>query len=297
MRDRIMLIDFLKGYSITTIVLYHLIIGTVGLPSVIYTASSFGGAGVHVFFVCSGFGLFLSYKKRPLSYWEFLKKRFSKVYFPYIAVVFVSFLFSFTGNYPKRLEALLSHVFLYKMFSPEFMGSFGNQMWFVSVIFQFYFVFVFIARIFRKIGSKNFFILSFAVSLSWWITVILAGKSDERVWNSFFLQYLWEFSLGMILADYFTGKNSLYLPPQKTLVIAAAAGITFLGVTGVVGGVMRTFNDIPSLIGYGALALLIYSISRQLFRPEAKPVPKPKTHSHPIRHNHPLPLYARGRRF
>ena len=28
----------------------------------------------------------------------------------------------------------------------------------------------------------------------------MLGKSDVRVWNSFFLQYLWEFVLGMYLA-------------------------------------------------------------------------------------------------
>ena len=134
-------------------------------------------------------------------------------------------------------------------------------MWFISVIFQFYFVFIFMAKGLRKIGPKNFFILSFAVSLSWWVIVVLAGKSDERVWNSFFLQYLWEFSLGMTLADCFTNKDRFFIPTKRALVIAAAAGIAFLGVTGVVVGAMRTINDVPSLIGYGALAILIYSLN------------------------------------
>lgn len=49
-------IDYLRGFSILTIVLMHLI-QSYSIPQIIRTASSFGGAGVHVFILCSGFGL------------------------------------------------------------------------------------------------------------------------------------------------------------------------------------------------------------------------------------------------
>ncbi|EDO13678.1 hypothetical protein BACOVA_00571 [Bacteroides ovatus ATCC 8483] len=37
-------------------------------------ASSFGGAGVHIFILCSGFGLCLSYLNKPLTYSQFIKR-------------------------------------------------------------------------------------------------------------------------------------------------------------------------------------------------------------------------------
>ena len=52
---RLKLIDFLRGYSIFTIVMMHLCMGyTSGTMS---KALAFGGAGVHVSILCSGFGL------------------------------------------------------------------------------------------------------------------------------------------------------------------------------------------------------------------------------------------------
>lgn len=60
--NRYKIIDFLRGYSIFTIALMHLVGGVVagGLSK----AAAFGGAGVHVFILCSGFGLYLSYLKK-----------------------------------------------------------------------------------------------------------------------------------------------------------------------------------------------------------------------------------------
>ena len=43
--------NYLKGFSILTIVLMHLL-AFVDVPKKIITLSAVGGAGVHVFFVC-----------------------------------------------------------------------------------------------------------------------------------------------------------------------------------------------------------------------------------------------------
>ena len=77
--------DFLRGFAIFTIALMHLVQGS--LTGSLNKAASLGGAGVHVFILVSGFGLYLSYRKNPLGYGEFLRKRFGKVYWPYVAAV------------------------------------------------------------------------------------------------------------------------------------------------------------------------------------------------------------------
>ena len=89
MCQKLDIIDFLRGYSIFTIVLMHLL-QSYDLPSLLMKATSFGGAGVHVFILCSGFGLYFSYLNRPLGYRAFLRKRFGRIYWPMAIVCMVT---------------------------------------------------------------------------------------------------------------------------------------------------------------------------------------------------------------
>lgn len=85
MNKKLEVVDFLRGFAIFTIALMHLVQGS--LTGALNKAASLGGAGVHVFILVSGFGLYLSYRNKPLGYGEFLKKRFGKVYCPYVVAV------------------------------------------------------------------------------------------------------------------------------------------------------------------------------------------------------------------
>ena len=60
---RIYIIDYLRGIGIFTIVLMHLCQGYTN--GALNKAFAFGGAGVHVFILCSGLGLYLSYLHKP----------------------------------------------------------------------------------------------------------------------------------------------------------------------------------------------------------------------------------------
>ena len=70
-RKKNIYIDYLKGISIIAIVLFHIINTYSNLPNIVKLASNFGGAGVHIFIICSGFGLYYSYLNRPISYSSF----------------------------------------------------------------------------------------------------------------------------------------------------------------------------------------------------------------------------------
>ena len=120
-----------------------------------------------------------------------------------------------------------------------------------------------------------------ALSLLWWLTVSALGKGDLRTWNSFFLQFLWEFALGMVLADRVrsTGKekqNAIpgiregvfwtypwywYLPAGLFFTATMVAAILKMGETG------RVFNDIPALLGYTALSVFIYRVGESYLPP------------------------------
>lgn len=255
------IIDYLKGFSILTIVLMHLIQNfIIALPSFIKTASSIGGSGVHIFLFCSGFGLYYSYLKRKMDFAGFVKRRFSKIYVPYIIVVIVSALLPFMYEYSDRVMAVLSHVFLFKMLVPRYDSSFGVQLWYMSTIVQLYIAFVPLCKLKEKCGLKEFMVSAFFISVLWWVLIAILGLENERVWSSFFLQYLWEFSLGMCIADYLYHGSDIVIK-VKYLIPASIIGLSITVVAVLAGGIFKVFNDVTSLIGYGGIALIVYMIT------------------------------------
>ena len=255
--NKLDVINYLRGFSITTIVLMHLL-QSYSTNEFLTKVSSFGGAGVHTFILCSGFGLYYSYLRKPLSYKQFLKRRFTKVYIPYILIIITSAIIPFYNTSEEKWIELLSHVFLFKMFIEKWECSYGGQFWFVSTIIQFYICWPIIIKLYKK---SNVTIAVF-ISLSWAILTTTLGLSEERIWNSFFLQYLWEFVLGMWLANlYFKQPSKFIIPSYKKLIPISILGVLLTGITGYYGGGLKSFNDIPSLFGYLSIALIVYKLA------------------------------------
>lgn len=151
MKNKIELIDFLRGSSIFTIVMMHLCQHYT--EGVFHKVLSLGGAGVHVFILCSGFGLYLSYLKKPVGYRDFLRRRFGKVWIPYIVAVLLWSIWLLIAEGVFPLREVLSHVLLYKMFSTELDISVCYPYWFVSTIIQFYFVWPLVVKLYRMGGG------------------------------------------------------------------------------------------------------------------------------------------------
>ena len=268
MDNRIKVIDYFRGFSIFTIIVYHYL-GTLKLPGLLTYAIGFGGTGVHVFILISGFGLYLSYLKKPLSYFAFLSKRFSKVYIPAIIAVTIIVLISFiVPIYKPSLYAYLGHVFLYKMFDNRIMCSYGIHFWFISLIFQFYFLFPLIVKAKEKLSDSWFLGLGLFISLSWSVFVALIGKDDVRVWNGCFLQYLWEFSLGMYLAERYLRQGFKFweISNIKLIGITIISLVLFALLVFKFGKIGKLFDDVPALFSYAGVALLIFSYSPQFIK-------------------------------
>lgn len=258
-QNRYEIIDFAKGFSILTIVLMHFIQNFMNyVPHAVSLAATVGGSGVHVFIFCSGFGLYLSYLKHSVNYGSFLKSRFLKIYVPYIMIIVISALVPYMYQESDRIVALLSHLFLFKMFMPQYEESFGGQFWFISTIIQFYLIFIPLCKFKKRIGNRKLFLaLTIAVSVIYWVFIACIHKETVRVWNSFLLQYLWEFSLGMYFAEMlYEGKN---ISINKIwLWILSVILLAVMGVMGIIGGAAKIFNDIPALLGYGGICLGVY---------------------------------------
>lgn len=261
-------VSFMRGFAITTVVLMHLLqvfVRKGDIPLWLRFFSSLGGTGGHLFIFCSGFGLYLSYLNKPVSFGEFLKRRFLKIYIPYILFLLIEFCLPQSESRAMLLPKLLSHIFLYKMFFETYTISFGLQFWFLSTILQLYLLFVPICKLKKRVSSKTLFLLSLGLSVGWWILMRITGLEAKRIWGSFFLQYLWEFVFGMIVAEHLFHRSHIYLP-LKLLWIVAITGLSLQAFMAFKGGWFSAFNDIPALFGYGSTVLLLWHYGGYLFR-------------------------------
>lgn len=267
-------IDYLKSFSILMIVDMHLIqIYMTFIPSKIKLAASFLGAGVHVFFFLSAMGLYLSYIKKEQSYTDFVKNRFLKIYIPYIIIIIISFFIPIMYDGNDRLIALMSHIFCFKMLSNKYTVSFGEQFWFISTIMQFYLLFVPLCKFKKKIGNKKFIVLSFIISIMWQFFLSKFNIND-RVLGSFFLQYLWEFSLGMITAEFIYKRKIIKIGYKKLLLLFLISIIYYIFFS-IIN--LKAFND------YGAfLSFLIIGIVASSFKYSRKAMVLCAKHSYEL---------------
>lgn len=254
-KGKLKFVDFARGFAIFTIVLMHLT-GGLDIPAHLKKALSFGGAGVHMFILCSGFGLYLSHLRRHLSYTEFLSRRMQKVYLPYCIAVLLWVVYYAIKTHTVSWNSVASHLFLYKMFDGDLDVSICYHYWFISTIIQFYICWPLILRLMQL---KRGLMIAFAISFSWSVAVGSMNLEESRVWGSCIFQYLWEFCLGMTLA-----KNAASIEGRIRelgfikIALTAIVGIAATGAMGYCGGFLKLFNDLPSLVGYSACALLVY---------------------------------------
>ncbi len=259
---RLDFITFLKGFSIFTIVIFHYF-QYLKISPKINQVINFGGTGIHLFLLLSGFGLWYSYLNKPIKFIDFIKRRFGKIYIPYVSIVIISALISLLiPIFDNSWYALFGHLLFYKMFDNNIIGSYGYQLWFISTIIQFYLIFYILIYLKKKLKDGWFIGLGFAISLGWSVLIIILGKESLRNWNSFMFQYLWEFMLGILIADYlYNGKlktnyNTYFIAGISiiSIFLYALFALKF-------GQVGKVLNDIPALLGYSGFAILIYKLN------------------------------------
>lgn len=278
-------VDFAKGYAIFTIVCYHAL-QKASLTPMLQKAIVFGGTGVHLFFLLSGFGLALS--KNTGSPLAFYRRRLTKIWLPYVLALTISWLAAYWFDlFPDRWAAWLAGVALYQMFVEPYILSFGGHFWFISAILQLYLLFPVLLWLKKRLAHNGWFLaLAMFLSMAWWLVVFYLDKGQWRTWNSFFLQFLWEFALGMVLADSvakdrqetnhpaFTTYLPFYdrfSPDFRRLGLLLLVGLGFTGLMGAMivawGEVGKIFNDIPALIGYSALSICLYGLGLRVWPP------------------------------
>ena len=268
-------IRFAKGLAIFTIILYHAL-QRLPLDGLAARAIILGGTGVHLFFLLSGFGLALS--KSSTSTMAFYQRRLTKIWVPYVLALSISLLLAFyPGLFEQGRREWLAGISGYQMFSEHDIQGFGGHFWFISTILQFYLVFPWLKKGLERMSSPlRFAGTALLISLLWWCTVYLLDKGHLRIWNSFFLQFLWEFALGMALAKvmqndplprWFQLLKKQWTPEHWWKWAAGGIlGVLMMALLVLKGGkIGPIFNDVPALAGYGMLTVSVWLAGMRFF--------------------------------
>lgn len=197
--------NYLKGIAMVMVILSHYAEWGFDRFSNSGTAAfleKLGDYGVGVFFLLSGYGLYTAYGGKK-THIDFLKKRFFKIYLPY--VIMALFISAASGGLTK--------------ISSLFGILFGIDYWFMLVIFLLYISFFLAGR-----NPKYTIIIEtgFVIGLSVYFAI--------NHYQIFWYDAIWTFPVGMTLAylekrfvkkdicidieDYmfsFVGKRSLYI--------------------------------------------------------------------------------------
>lgn len=288
--------NFLKGFAIFEVVFFHFVAdqsksvvtlhGAINsgyaaiyhfLDILVIVGSRIGSQGIHVFFFLSGVGIALSERKGMTTWKNFIVRRLSKIYPPYmVAVIFVITFQLFSkmeyldGNYAW---SILSSVLLVRNFSSEWIVSINGNWWFVAAIVQMYIAYILVRKWMSK-GGEGCLALAYLTSFSYKVILIVLVSNgwlyfDAGVLNpytSFFLNYWWEFVAGFIFVK---------IGAQKWFSDVSVAKLILLLLTGIFCEISgwflsqsstgRLFNDDLFAIGQISVITLIFLVYKILF--------------------------------
>lgn len=231
-QKKLAFISYLRGASVFLVVILHLgLMVLSSMPQFVHRALSFFSYATRIFFFASGFGLYLSYLRRRLTYGAFLRKRMMKIYLPYIAAVFICAAVPFIYPYNDKPAALLSHVFLYMMFIEKYIQAFGPY-WFMAAIFQYYLLFFLFVKMKQTLRSDRLFLLIWVIiSLCYFgISLIFPSfvERDEFVYKACFPMHAWIFTLGMAAAERYHREGSLSISRKQLILTFLLSAIAFV---------------------------------------------------------------------
>ena len=154
-------IDIVRAGAILAVIVYHfyVLIGEnryVQYPVVHRLLSKGGEIGVTLFFIISGYGIFLSIDrqkaKKKFSIKKFFQKRCIRIlpqyYLSLLIIIFIgsqSFVLGTDGIFDIVTHALLIHNFF-----PSTCGSISTVLWTMGVIFQFYIISIGLYKCIKK---------------------------------------------------------------------------------------------------------------------------------------------------
>jgi surface polysaccharide O-acyltransferase-like enzyme len=168
MRERIKSIDSLRGFAILAVVLIHTTTRTLEASG--FNISEFSWTlflnqtarfAVPLFFVMSGFVLEYSYHEE-FDYWSFVKRRFSKIFVPYVFWSLFYYIFIYNQNHDNFLRVILT-------------GNASYQLYFIPTLCIFYLLFPFLHKIYKFISH-------------WFVMMLILGSQIYLLYLDYFVK-------------------------------------------------------------------------------------------------------------
>lgn len=254
-----MTFTMMRATAVVAIVLHHWFVflpwdQSSSLAGPLSALRDSSGSFVHIFFVLSGFGLFLSQHNKRLSWGDWAIHRGAKILIPYWIIITLTFLLAITIGYHYSWQTLLAYLTLTRNFySPSW--TLNTTLWFMPVIVGLYAVFPLLFKVLERWGATMLLALSAVITYGCISACILLGLRPEHQ-NAFVLSYVIEFSFGMILAhmaiydgERFRKFNSLG---------ACCAGILLYGLSALIAHFWehgRSYNDILTAVGLSLILM------------------------------------------
>ena len=169
---------FFRGIAILMVIFSHYFewgADQAGNKKIAHFIASLGDWGVGIFFLMSGYALYLGYKDRKTDK-EYLIKRFKNVYLPYIIIAAIIMIIAGELTDLKSVIRLIT----------------GADYWFMVILFIIYIVFYLVGKLPEQ--YKVFIMTVFIIDLSLWFCI----KGYREFWYS----ANWAFALGMIISRY-----------------------------------------------------------------------------------------------
>ena len=208
MKERIRSIDCMRGVAILAVLLIHVTTRTLEASkfdltdfSLTLFLNQITRFAVPLFFIISGFVLELSFKEE--SYWSFIKRRFSKIFIPYIFWSAFYYLVIYNNNHDNSLKVILT-------------GNASYQLYFIPALLVFYCTFPFIHKLYKYISNRVFLIAFslFEVGLLYINYYVKAFDLGDSI-NVMILGYFF-FVIGIIAAR---NKDKIDIFVKKTRTI------------------------------------------------------------------------------
>ena len=261
----------IRGIAAWWVVLFHSQALMDGMPPILLKIIGHGYLAVDLFFILSGFIIFINYYEKVsinslnsigVFYWH----RFTRIYpvhflmlMAYLLLAISFFYFSSSGMPPESYtgKAFFDSILLIQAWSDSAM-SWNVPSWSISAEWFVYLLFPFVAIALRKLtqGLGGHFLVSIIV-----LTVLMYAYSDKHlvslgneVASMALTRALLEFIIGTIIGSLYVKHNEFLVKNQKYLAIGSV--LIFLG---------YVFNDIKDyvLIPAGFFLLIAYlSVAR-----------------------------------
>lgn len=227
--ERIINVDILRGLSVLLIIAYHSWVYA-GYPILIKIGSiiAYGGEiGVTMFFILSGFSVYLSINKDyNIGYKHYLKKRVVRICPGYYISIIIIILFQKLATLLTKnglLDVITHGLFIHNLF-PQYHGSINGVYWTLGNIIQFYFLSWIFYKLLKKYNFK-IVILSIFLTICYKLVCysLLSSKNIDEIFYFIYGRQLLgsidNFILGMYISHMYINNKKYFLKYKYIIVV------------------------------------------------------------------------------